>query len=153
MSTLHRSAPRILWDGARPSAVIYYLAGISKENRVSKLPTRQPLPHLTHLDVFSYQKEAIKILRDDCLLHTYINHLRFTKKALKKCRRCHSHPTSPLTFHSLLSHIRETWKTIFLPIVMASEEQAYCYQIQRHKPQMASLPKRTSCKVFCELPM
>lgn len=45
------------------------------------------LPHLTHLDVFSYQKEALKLLRDDCLLQACINQLTFTQKALKKCRR------------------------------------------------------------------
>lgn len=148
ISVFHKSVHRLLWDGARSSAVTHQLAGISKENTASKLPIGSPLahPHLIHLDVLSYQKEAVEFLENDCFLHTRINQLRFTKKALKKCRRCPPLITSQVPF-PLVTH-PETWKKIFLPIVMASEEQEYCYQIWRPKPQLASLPKRTTCKIL-----
>lgn len=59
---------------------------------------------------------------------------------------------SPLGFHSLLSHTHETQQT-FSPAVAAPEELTQPYQIHRHQPQLAPLPRWAICKVFWELPV
>lgn len=108
MSMFHKSAHRILRNGARSSAPIHHLTGISKENFQS--PTPDPPGHLQlpKGEFTPHMHQPSKI-----------------QKALKKCRQCPpcSHPTAPLRFHPLLSHICEACKLIFKPIVVASEEQ------------------------------
>lgn len=139
VTRLQKNAHKTLRDCARPSATISHLTDISKENRDSKLPTRQPLPHPTHLHVSRYQKEAGKLLRDHCLFHVRINQLRFTKKGTQEMQVSPHAPASIPSCHLSV----EAWRQFF------THSHALWKVIRsKHKPQLAFFHKEVFVKDF-----
>lgn len=91
--------------------------------------------------------------QNSCEMAVSSTHVSISSDSQKRhSKNAEGVPPTPTPHHlsGSIPSCHTSWnlKKIFLPIVMASEKQEYCYQIWRPKPQLASLPKRTTRKIL-----